>query len=335
MERKSCSASYPMIDYCKVVCALLVVAIHCLEVRKGMGFDAIIVDCFSQQAVPFFFMVSGFFFGIGLKKNNMSFKYVCKYCLNLLILYCIWTILWMPSIISTYCDLYSDKSLFVLSLIIIRRIVFAGYGVYWYLLSLLESVMIVWILIRFNKTNILYMLAFIGLILGLMYDANIPFPIFEYIYKLFYVAFSWSNNVIMKGLPYVTFGILMSHTNKQPRHGSGMLLALYTFVSALNVITYNMCGFNQLYPIQAALLFVFALQFRSEKQTKSAILARELSGEIYFLHTVFIYLVIDKIWGVSFLFFAKYLMAVMFCLLTYIVIKKINYSKLNWLVNIK
>lgn len=58
---------WPLIDVAKLVCALLVVLIHCVEVKQGHPVATFIVQCFAGQAVPFFLIVSGFFL---CKKNN-------------------------------------------------------------------------------------------------------------------------------------------------------------------------------------------------------------------------------------------------------------------------
>ena len=52
---------YPLIDTVKLVCAFLVVLIHCVEVEIGHPIATFIVKCFSTQAVPFFMITSGFF----------------------------------------------------------------------------------------------------------------------------------------------------------------------------------------------------------------------------------------------------------------------------------
>lgn len=77
---------WPLIDVAKLVCALLVVLIHCVEVQQGHPVATFIVQCFASQAVPFFMIVSGFFCARKIMQNNMV-KIIKISIQNWLILY--------------------------------------------------------------------------------------------------------------------------------------------------------------------------------------------------------------------------------------------------------
>ena len=61
LYRKTNQQYWPLIDIAKLFCALLVVMIHCLEIKQGHPVATFIVQCFSGQSVPYFMIVSGFF----------------------------------------------------------------------------------------------------------------------------------------------------------------------------------------------------------------------------------------------------------------------------------
>lgn len=70
---------YSGVDLCKLISAVLVVLIHINETGTNLLLNTI-TSCISTIAVPFFFIVSGFFFANGLKKQitNKSIFYPTK-----------------------------------------------------------------------------------------------------------------------------------------------------------------------------------------------------------------------------------------------------------------
>ncbi len=63
---KNAKREYKTIDFFKLVCALLVVLIHTNEIHEYI--PDMLTFSLSQCAVPFFFIVSGYFFHKGLCK---------------------------------------------------------------------------------------------------------------------------------------------------------------------------------------------------------------------------------------------------------------------------
>ena len=76
---------YPLIDIIKLVCAFLVVLIHVYEVRSAQSVPDLLVHCFTGQAVPFFFVASGFLIG----KKLGDKEYVRRYIKGMLMLYAV------------------------------------------------------------------------------------------------------------------------------------------------------------------------------------------------------------------------------------------------------
>ena len=60
-----------------------------------------------------------------------------------------------------------------------------------------------------------------------------------------------------------------------------------------------------------------------------------MSSSIYFLHTVFIYGVIDVIWGVDSMILLKFGVAVLLSLVVYYIAEKSQNWPLKWLLSIK
>lgn len=101
---------------------------------------------------------------------------------------------------------------------------------------------------------------------------------------------------------------------------------------------YNV-GYQQwlcLYPIQAVSLMLIC--FQSIKCPLSKQLTREcrnLSSVIYFLHTVFIYGVIDIIWGIDAAIALKFFTSIVLSIIVYWIAKIFKIKSLNWLLAIR
>ena len=120
---------FPLVDYAKFFCALLVVLIHCLEISEGHPVATFIVQCFSSQAVPFFMIVSGFFVADKID-NKVKMKEIAKLCIkNWLSIYLAWAVLWLPYYIQFYSSKYPNASIVYICVMILRRFLFAGQGV--------------------------------------------------------------------------------------------------------------------------------------------------------------------------------------------------------------
>lgn len=336
--------TYERIDISRLYCSLLIVLMHCFEIPKGEWLSPLIIQCFAQQAVPFFFLTSGFFLGKKLQRTeNSKDKRVAtvQYAKKLFYLYFVWMILWLPKVLIHYIGLYGISLRMVL--IVLRRVLIAGEGVYWYVLVLAESALVVGLLFGKGHKRLLMLFAAVGLILSLCYEFDCSVWPIDAVNNAFYFVFSWSNNFIMKGVPFFAIGALIS--GLKPINKSWTFLLGYFIVSIINVVIY--CTANRnfgiftaaslMYPIQAVMLFLWSVN-GSEDNSKwhdISIRLRERSAVYYFLHTVFVYGVIDQIFGMGASIVLKYVLAISLCELSYWCIKNVHIKKINWLVNIK
>ena len=338
------STHYPILDIIRLLCALLVVVIHCLEVPTGHPIARAITTCFSYQAVPYFFIVSGFFFGKKLYKSNQQTKEILKSVKGYLLLYFAWIALDLPRLIVFYSNANAGKSIGYIAAVIFRRIFFAGQGVYWYLLVLAESILVCGLLIKCKKEILLYIYAPIGLILGYLYDAGIQQGVLGQFNHLIYLVFSWNNNVLMDGLPFVTIGLFLSRRENLEKLNRTALIAAYSAFSLITVIFFailypeniNATKYFFNAPIQAVLLFLIAVQ-PSNVTIKKEITnhCRDLSATIYLVHATFIYQLIDKLWSVDSPILAKFLLATALSAGVYCIAKFLKFKPLSWLLSIK
>ena len=76
------------IDFCKFICAIMVIAIHCPPLDDFSNILSFALkNIFCRVAVPFFFIAAGFFFTNKANQKRKAMGYVSR----LLILYVIYT----------------------------------------------------------------------------------------------------------------------------------------------------------------------------------------------------------------------------------------------------
>lgn len=80
---------YSSIDVAKLICAIMVIAIHTQPFSRYIWLDRG-AGIITRLAVPFFFVTTGFFL------NFSDAKKVRKYVVRLIVLYIIWTIVYLP-----------------------------------------------------------------------------------------------------------------------------------------------------------------------------------------------------------------------------------------------
>lgn len=329
---------FPFINIAKLYCALLVVMIHSVEIPQGHPIALGIVQCFASQAVPFFMIASGFFVGNKIKAGDNAIKSSLNSIKQWLVLYLIWTLLWLPYLVNIYVKKYPDATIGYRVMAIIRRILFAGQGVYWYLLVMAEAVVILVVCIRFNKMTLYYFIGVLGLIWGLFYDANVMILGFDRLNSIIYALFSWSNNFLMKGIPYIALGYFISKHYREIKNNTWFLMLLYGVTSSLMVFLY--CEGQErwliFYPVQAVILFLLVIQpLKYNISEKVAMNCRDISTSVYFLHTVFIYGVVDTVFGVNCAIFLKFGIAVVGSVSVYLITKKFNLKLLKKMLCIK
>lgn len=335
---------YPLIDLAKLYCAILVVLIHALEIPEGHYGANLLKYSLSSQAVPFFLIVSGFFFKKKWNVAENQTSFALGYCKHFLVFYAVWVLICTPEILIQYLSKYPDSSFVYLATLIFRRVVFAGQGVFWYLLVTAEAALIVGFLLKSRKMWLLYLLAGIGAVLDLIYFTQTSLPGLRTINQLTYTVFSWNNNFIMKGLPYMAIGVYFADNYEKWSLKNKPLIAAYLAVFLVHVIIFvglssvaeNPGRYALLYPIQAVLLFLIAVS--AERVNIPERIAREsrlISSAIYCLHCFVIYYVINPTIGMNANTFLRIVIAVAVSIGVYWVVKKTECKPLIRLLTLK
>lgn len=277
------------IDLLKLMCALLVVFIHTCSYKNQYGIVFKNVVC--NMAVPFFFITSGF-----LYQNSFSFaenknKYMKRYLKKLIIMYMLWSIISLPVAIFNIEHVYSEKSAIIKVIALVRQILFVGsLGIYWYVLALILSILIISLGVIKKKEKIVYFVAIIGFIIGIFYqnyesNSNI---------LLWLIDLIWGSerNVFCSGLFYVCIGWVYGKHRIKIRNRYLFIImfiaVLGRYIEVCYFKPYGHIDLSIFIGVEAIGIFLIALHCKNCKLKKYALMFRRLSTVIYFTHFIFI-----------------------------------------------
>lgn len=336
---------YPLLDILRLVCACLVVMIH-VGTDESSPIASMIVSCFSRQAVPFFFIVSGFFFSQKLEKAENRRDFVCSYAKRMLLFYILWTVISLPDLLKDYMELYQDNSWMYIAIVLVRRIVFAGAGQFWYLLVLAETALVAGFLLMHGRHRWLYILAAAGICMHILYRAEPPGMLFGLYHRMMYTVFSWTNNFLMTGIPFFAVGVYFSRNRSRMAVPFDRVCILYFLVSAAAVLCYCVImkkmaepdpeRFLYFFIPQAVLLFLIGVN-----GTKISLcpylceLFRSCSSGLFCLHGIIIEHVLGGVIPWSEYYAVNCVVVIAGCLMLFTCIRLLKIKSLYSLVTLK
>lgn len=160
-----------------IVCALLVVVIHCrpkfTEGTSAWWVKQMLENGITQIAVPFFFIVSGYFLARGLTKDGYK-EQVCKRVRTLLVPYFFWNAFqWLvPQTLANCKKILSGESLFYHQYSLMDWGIWPfdtpGLSPLWYVRALFLLVLISPLLLRFLQTCRIWALVILFMVYGIV-----------------------------------------------------------------------------------------------------------------------------------------------------------------------
>ena len=345
---------YSGIDVGKLIAAVLVVVLHAVETSawKPVGIKFIATGF----AVPFFFISSGFFFYNGLTKADDAKRYFLRYEKHLFKVLFVWElVINLPFTVKTYLVKYGTVSFLRLLALLARRILIIGSGPYWYLISLLWAAAFLYLCSRFKHGKAL--LAFgmvVGIVLEICYscfqNALSVFSLFRFLFEAVYGVWSWENNFLMFGIPFMGAGWFLAEydvewTKKQA-------FAVFLLSTALRCFEYNMPVMfpnefwqgNEIslaFIPQALSFFLLMKAWQPQITRQQSLTLRQLSSTIYYTHAIFLYELLDPLMDrytdlptyAGSMILPKVLVTLLLSTLFFLTVKKINKPGLNILIN--
>jgi len=307
---------YPYIDYFRIVAAILVIAIHISPFSTiYQPLDFFVTRVLGRVAVPFFFMITGFFFF----SSSYTFVKLKKMILSLLQIYAISIIIYLP--INIYRGDFNTINLTH----ILQDIFFNG-TIYhlWYLPAAMMGIVITYLLITYLPVKKALLICILLYIIGLggdsYYNLISQIPLIR---EMYLWIFSWSeytrNGIFMAPI-FLYLGYLMP---KGKLRRKGVLVFLISsfvlmFIEAIIIHKTNLYRHDSMYvflPIVVFFLIAWLLQYKGKRN----VIAKDLSLYMYLIHPFIIVVVhsVSKLLGLQAILFDQTLIQfALVCVLT-------------------
>ncbi|MBO1003880.1 acyltransferase family protein [Pseudogracilibacillus auburnensis] len=203
---------YNGIDVARVIAAFLVVCVHTdpLMTYSANG-NYFLVSVIARLAVPFFFVVSGFFFGKKLSVDTAlgSDLYVLFPVLKkLLTIYMVWLLIYLPLQILLWVR-SGDPWHYWLSFL--QKSIFEGsYYTLWYLTGLMFALAFSYILFKLFKPQTVLFITLILFIIGTLFQSYYDLWQTNEWLSLYHRIFLTTRNGLFFGAFFVSLGIFIS-----------------------------------------------------------------------------------------------------------------------------
>lgn len=264
------------IDIVKLFLAFMVVGLHGnLFWEYSALLNNITVNGVFRIAVPVFFTINGFYFYN--VKSSMAFNHWIKRVSSL---YLTWMLV--------YSYFWVEISGGLMNIILNTfNIVFWGYGHLWYIISMLQAGVILY-LMRMLSTKFILLISVITFSIGVFLQYSVNYD-FQHIVSINLNGQSFRNFAFF-GFPFISLGFLINREQIISKISKNFLFIGF-FVSLLlllseNYINYKFAlykGFDLLISlyILTPILFMFFSKFEFLKKTKKV---GQFSNSIYFIH---------------------------------------------------
>lgn len=248
-------------------------------------------------AVPFFFVVSGYFFGKGLKNVEISLEAkVKKYELRLLYPFCVFSAI---NIILAIIDMYSKgESILWIILRVGRSVLFYPYGALWYVwASMIGMLLLYWFVKKERMTQALgigFILYLFALLCNSYYFLIEGTPV-QNIIDLYLKITTSARNGFFVGFLLLGLGIVLAQKEEKIDYSrdrkyiwilllsSGILMILeIIWIQNRTTADDHSLFLSQL--IFIPMLLLILLNCKCEIERKNAVILRNLSTGIYFIH---------------------------------------------------
>jgi serine/alanine racemase len=320
---------YPYIDDFRIVAALLVIAIHVsplLQIYEP--FDFLLTRGFGRMAVPFFLMISGFFF-FRTKPHINKLK---KILLSLLQIYLIAIILYLP------LQIYQGYFVHITVSSLVQDILLDGTMYHlWYLPASMVGLIIGYLLVKYLSIKQGLFICIILYLIGLGGDAyyqiiqNIP-----YLKTGYQWLFSWmeyTRNGLFMAPIFIYLGYLL--TQYRIRKPASIIFTIISFIimfiEAFWIHQEKLYRHDSMYlclPIVTFFLCQWLLSYRGKRH----VIMKDISLLIYTVHPLIIAFlhIVTKAFHVEILFtqqWVQYLLVTSSSFLVAYVIYKLRKEK--------
>lgn len=271
------------IDFIRMIAAILVILIHTVTIQKSSPVLYFISVTIGRYAVPFFMIVSGYFYFLKPGKNRLK-----KIVHNVLWLWIVWNIIYLPAGIYHLMSIQGikEKIQLVIWSFIGQSLCF---GAAWYLIALAFGLIFVDFLRRKNKMWLCNVIALIVLFIDCV-STNYQhiFPNLGIISREY-----WAISIIT-GILWITVSYYVAkYRNIASKIGNYISLIIafgLTLIERLLVQNSNP-NRTDLYftlPISMFLIFMFILNLSYFRNANKVIVMRDMATLMFFLQFMII-----------------------------------------------
>lgn len=286
---------YTGIDLFRIIAVILVVMNHTYPLADiSENVDFIVSRIIARIAVPFFFMVSGYFVLYSVSGKNKNYKNVFKSVIKLIRLYSIAILIYSPIYIySGYIS--GNKGI----LECIKDLLFNGTFYHlWYLPAAIIGILLVSALLKklsmlqvFIITILLYV---IGLFGDSYYGVAQQIPIVKGLYNYIFMFFDYTRNGIFFAALFLTLGAMISRQKLK----ANKEIMMYGFIGSLLLMVIEGLLLNKFQVQRHSSMYIlllpvmyFLFQWILLWKTKNYKRFRNISMIIYIIHPLMIILV--------------------------------------------
>ncbi len=280
------------IDIVKFIFSIFIIALHTLVLESfNIDVNWYITHCIFRLVVPFFFVTSGFLYGIKILNNKEIDVVTNNYIKKLLYPFVFWLLVGIiPEFVQTF-----DGNLFLTILNLIRKVFFYPWGALWYILALMVAIFIVSKFYKRSKFTLPIIIGFFLYIFALIsnsyYFVIDDINIFKIIVDLYNKIFISSRNGIFVGILFVSIGVFLA---KMYRNGNlfslrkNVILCLVCYLILIFEVTFirNRAYIedNSLFVIMPFLMFFFVSILLQISNNKRYTKLRSYSICLYLVH---------------------------------------------------
>ncbi|MEI6131717.1 MAG: acyltransferase [Bacillota bacterium] len=287
-----------LINIFKFFSALLVVSIHTrLFEDVNSTLSLVFTKVISDIAIPFFLIVSGYFY---IKSLNTSKKFPLAYLKKILIIYSLWSLIYIPYqlIFVNYNLSIFEKIKFVLS----NYFIYGSMYHFWYFPALVICILTTWGFAKINKLNIAAIASIVIYIIGVLgcsyYSIGSKIPFLNILYSS--SQFTHIRRIFFMSLPFFLIGYFINkYFEKLVKLKDALwkigivILFLFAFemilVFSLN-LQINVIITFMLYPL-GTVIFVICLLFNIQMYKETDMFFRKTSNITYYSHPLIIILI--------------------------------------------
>lgn len=274
------SRLYVGADLMKLICALLIVFTHTYNHDWGVVGEWVHTTL-TPIGVPFFFIVSGFFYAKGLQKTSEKKDYFSRYVKRIINMYIFWTVVTLPVAWMNLGIAHADYGTGLKLLYIVRCFFFTGsIGIYWYVLALIYSSIVIYYAHKWRRMSILYVVALVFWIIGVLYDGGLLTG--TMVGTAIHVIIGSERNFLNVGLFYMCIGFLLA---KKSFVSSRMLLWVVLVLLLMWTTWYNSISSYRIMQAPIAVtLFLISIQYSCMPLHPFSLTMRKWSTAIYLGH---------------------------------------------------